>query len=230
MTDKPLILLAEDDQDIASALIRGLQSDGYACVHAVDAGTAEAALERSEPHAAIVDVMLGPDDGVALTARMRAAGFQGPILMLSALSAVKDRTAGLVAGADDYIAKPFEYGELLARLRVQERRRVQSDDEKPKPLIGKLFYENNLRNATNGERSVYLTEREAKLLLLLAKNGGALMSRGEIFDSLWLNDGTSSENVVDVYIGYLRRKLAPMEEFGVALKTIRARGFMLMET
>jgi len=230
MTDRPLILIAEDDKDIASALSRGLGSDGYECVLAADAAEAQTARDTMNPAAAIIDVMLGADDGVELVRQMRAAGFNGPILMLSALSAVKDRTAGLMAGADDYIAKPFEYAELLARLRVQEGRRAQNSDSAPTPLIGRLIYNEELRDVSNGDRRVTLTEREAALLKLLAANGGSLMSRGQIFDTLWLNDGSSSENVVDVYIGYLRRKLAPMDDFGIALKTVRARGFLLTET
>lgn len=226
--EPPFILIAEDDTDIASTLSRGLEADGYRTGIAYDAATALAVEEL--PDAAIVDMMLGADRGTDVVRELRARGMEGPVLILSALSAVEDRTDGLEAGADDYIAKPFEYAELLARLRVQEKRRARHGAATgPTPLMARLFYDDAFRTVSNGERSVALTEREADLLKLLVRHANTLQTRGEIFDTLWANDGSSSENVVDVYIGYLRRKLAPLEDFGVALRTIRGRGFILTE-
>jgi len=228
MTDGKTILIAEDDSDIASALSRGLFADGYRPLVAHDAVEALDIVSRAPCDAAIVDMMLGTDRGTDLVRRLRATGMDGPILILSALSGVEDRTEGLESGADDYIAKPFDYAELLARLRVQENRRGRSDA--PRPLLGRLSYDDTLRAVTNGERTVSLTEREADLLKFLAANANALSSRGDIYDTLWATTEGSSENVVDVYIGYLRRKLAPLEDFGVALRTVRGRGFILAET
>ena len=222
------ILIAEDDSDIASALSRGLAADDYRPLIAHDAADALDIVSRATCDAAIVDMMLGNDRGTDLVRRLRAGGMDGPILILSALSGVEDRTEGLESGADDYIAKPFEYAELLARLRVQENRRERSDTQRP--LLGRLIYDDSLRAVTNGERTVSLTEREAGLLKFLASNANALSSRGDIYDTLWATTEGSSENVVDVYIGYLRRKLAPLEDFGVALRTVRGRGFILAET
>ncbi len=222
------ILIAEDDSDIASALSRGLAADDYRPLIAHDAADALDIVSRATCDAAIVDMMLGNDRGTDLVRRLRAVGMDGPILILSALSGVEDRTEGLESGADDYIAKPFEYAELLARLRVQENRRERSDTQRP--LLGRLIYDDSLRAVTNGERTVSLTEREAGLLKFLASNANALSSRGDIYDTLWATTEGSSENVVDVYIGYLRRKLAPLEDFGVALRTVRGRGFILAET
>lgn len=229
MTDETRrILIAEDDADIAATLARGLRADGYAPTIAPDAATALALCDETPPGAAIVDMMLGADRGTDLVAALRAQGMRGPVLMLSALTGVDDRTAGLEAGADDYIAKPFEYGELLARLRVQEQRRARAEDGSA-PVIGRMRYDPATRAVSNGERTVMLTEREAALLRFLAARPNVLCSRGDIFDTLWLGDGGSSDNVVDVYIGYLRKKLAPLDDFGVALRTIRSRGFMLTE-
>ncbi len=230
MTDRPItVLIAEDDVDIASALSRGLSSDDYAPVVAHDAASALSQVAAKPCDAAIVDMMLGSDKGTDLVRQLRADGMVGPILILSALSGVEDRTEGLEAGADDYIAKPFEYTELLARLRVQERRRSQAAPAGAGHILGRLHYDDVMRRVSNGKRSVELTEREADLLKYLADNANTLRTRGEIFDTLWLNEGGSSENVVDVYIGYLRRKLAPLEDFDVALRTVRGRGFVLTE-
>ncbi len=228
MTTGKTILIAEDDGDIASALSRGLSADSYYPLIAHDAVDALDIVARTPCDAAIVDMMLGNDRGTDLVRRLRATGMDGPILILSALSGVEDRTEGLESGADDYIAKPFEYAELLARLRVQENRRGRSDTLRP--LLGRLVYDDTLRAVTNGERTIALTEREADLLKFLAANANALSSRGDIYDTLWAKTEGSSENVVDVYIGYLRRKLAPLEDFGVALRTVRGRGFILAET
>lgn len=229
MTTEKTILIAEDDSDIASALSRGLSADDYRPLIAHDAADALDIVSRAPCDAAIVDMMLGSDRGTDLVRRLRAGGMEGPILILSALSGVEDRTEGLESGADDYIVKPFEYAELLARLRVQENRRSGRGDSS-RPLLGRLSYDDTLRAVTNGDRTVSLTEREADLLKFLAANANTLSSRGDIYDTLWATTEGSSENVVDVYIGYLRRKLAPLEDFGVALRTVRGRGFILAET
>lgn len=219
------VLIAEDDEDIASALGRFLRREGYEPAPAHDGASALSEAEGCD--AAIVDMMLGQDRGEDLVRTLRARGFAGPVLMLSALSDVSDRTSGLAAGADDYIAKPFEFSELLARLKVQEARREAARTEVLR--IGSLAYHADRRVVEGGARRLTLTEREGALLAFLIARAEQVVSRGEIFDALWAIEGGSSENVVDVYIGYIRRKLAPMDSYGVALRTIRARGFMLTE-
>ncbi|KMK65195.1 response regulator transcription factor [Puniceibacterium sp. IMCC21224] len=216
----PRILIVDDDPEITSALSRGLTLHGYdtQTEHGVSA-----AIERirAEPlNAAIVDVMIGADSGIDLVRALRAEGHHLPIVMLSALSEVEDRARGLEAGADDYIVKPFSFDELVARLKVQERRA-----QVHKPRRARL--DTATRRVSAAGRDVALTEREFALLLLLARNVGKVQSRGMIFDTLWAGEGTSSENVVDVYLGYLRRKLDPISDFGFEIKTLRNRGFML---
>jgi len=142
-----------------------------------------------------------------------------PIIMLSALSDVQHRTAGLEAGANDYVVKPFSFDELVARLRVQEQR-VEALRPSPAMLTRKD------RVLHNGHDSVVLTERENDLLTLLITNAGTPLSRGAIFDALWQAEGSSSENVVDVYIGYLRKKLTSAD-FLFEIQTIRNKGFCL---
>lgn len=221
------VLIAEDDPDIASTLARGLKMEGYEPAIAHD-GAAAMLLVRDMPcDAAVVDMMLGDDRGDELVRDLRRDGMQGPILILSALSSVDDRTAGLDSGADDYIAKPFDFKELMARFRVHEQRRDRTASSRI--TYAGLTYDTETRTVSGGNRKAALTEREGDLFEFLLNHAGTVMTRGEIFDSLWAKDAGGSENVVDVYLGYLRKKLAPMSDFGIDLRTIRSRGFLLTE-
>ncbi|MEM7746131.1 MAG: response regulator transcription factor [Pseudomonadota bacterium] len=213
------ILIVEDDEDIASALARGLTREGFVAVPVFDTRGAIAAIEQGCA-AAVIDVMLGHEDGVDLVRRLRREGHTLPIIMLSALSSVDDRAAGLDAGADDYVAKPFEMAELVARLKVQERRRADPTGVGPEIDL-------TTREVHGTGKSTMLTQRELDLLSFMLGRRDEVVSRGEIFDSLWLTEGGSSENVVDVYIGYLRRKLSPPTAFGLEIRTVRGRGFVL---
>jgi len=217
MTDR--LLIVDDDPGITSALARGLVLHGY-IVQAEN--RADRALERlmSEEFAgAIVDVMLGADSGIDLVHAARAAGVTMPILMLSALSEVEHRTAGLVAGADDYVVKPFSFDELIARLRVQEHRIKAS---RPVPAVLDAV----TRKLRTAQAEIALTEREFALLHCLAQQNGTPLSRGDIFDLLWASEGSGTENVVDVYIGYLRKKLNG-NDLGFEIRTQRNKGFFL---
>ncbi len=215
----PRLLIIDDDPEITSALARGLALHGY---EAETENRASRALERLQDggySAAIVDVMLGADSGIDLVRDARASGVTVPILMLSALSDVEDRAAGLEAGADDYVVKPFHFDELVARLRVQERR--AGDGRRDPARIMRAT-----RSLHAGHASVAFTDREFELLQLLAETGETPLPRGEIFDRLWASEGSSSENVVDVYIGYLRKKLQS-DDFRFEIKTVRNKGFCL---
>ncbi len=214
------ILIVDDDPEITDALARGLQMHGYVTLTESTVEGAEARFGAADVSAAIVDVMIGPQSGIELVQRLRRAGHVTPILMLSALAEVEDRAAGLQAGADDYIVKPFSFDELVARLQVQQRRSEVV-------RTAQCVLDAASRTVRGTDRSAQLTEREFALLEMLNDRRGTVLSRGEIFDTLWVGDGTSSENVVDVYIGYLRKKLAPLSDFGIEIKTIRNRGFLL---
>lgn len=216
---KPRLLIVEDDPEITSALIRGLALYDYETEAENRTDRALRRLEQGSYAGAIVDVMLGSDSGVELVRSARAQGVTLPILMLSALSDVEDRATGLEAGADDYVIKPFHFDELVARLRVQERR---SAAQRPAParLIAAT------RSLTSGSDSVTLTEREFDLLALLTLSGEDPQPRSKLYDTLWAAEGANNENVVDVYVGYLRRKLETAN-FGFEIKTVRNRGFCL---
>ena len=213
------VLIVDDDPEITSALSRGLALHG---LRSVSENRVDTALERfadTAISAAIIDVMIGSDSGIDLVRNVRNAGHRTPILMLSALSEVEDRARGLEAGADDYVVKPFSFDELVARLKVQQRR---ARPDKPRATLDMASW-----ILSTDHRRVDLTEREVNLLALLSRHAGTPLSREMVFAELWASQGASSENVVDVYVGYLRRKLDPAQEFGFEIKTIRNQGFML---
>ncbi|MDD2867294.1 response regulator transcription factor [Neomegalonema sp.] len=220
------ILIVEDDADIASLLRRGFAAEGYDSAWEQGSAEALARLKAERFDAAVVDMMLGEESGADLLAEMRLRGHMMPALVLSALSRVEDRAQGLQAGAQDYVVKPFQLSELLARLRVQLLRAAPKVESL---RLGDLRYDPETRTVSGGAggRKAALTEREGELLAWLIANAGKLLTRAEIFAALWSPHGGATENVVDVYLGYLRRKLAPLSDYGLALRTLRGRGFML---
>lgn len=220
------ILVVEDDPDIASLLSRGLEAAGHRVAWSETAEAAADHVERMGCDAAIIDMMLGEESGAALLSDLRARGNRMPVIMLSALNRVEDRAEGLEAGAQDYVVKPFQLSELLARLEVQLHR--AGPRVAPVSLAG-LIYDPAARTVTGAGRPVVMTEREGELLDFLLRRPGALLTRGELFDALWAPHGGSTENVVDVYLGYLRRKLANFTPYGLALRTMRGRGFVLTQ-
>ncbi len=220
------ILIVEDDADIASLLQRGFAAEGYDSAWEQTSAEALARLKDESFDAAVVDMMLGEESGAELLAEMRLRGHGLPALVLSALSRVEDRAQGLQAGAQDYVVKPFQLSELLARLRVQLLRAAPRAEIL---RLGDLRYapEDRLVSLEGGSRKVSLTEREGELLAYLIAHAGRVLTRAEIFAALWSPHGGATENVVDVYLGYVRRKLAPLSDYGLALRTLRGRGFML---
>ncbi len=211
------LLIVDDDPEITSALARGLALHDYEAQTENRADRALTRLTQTEFDGAIIDVMLGADSGIDLVRQVRAAGVTLPILMLSALSDVEDRAAGLEAGADDYVVKPFSFDELVARLRVQEHR--ASTQRAVRPRLSPTD-----RTLSFDAVQVIFTEREYELLTLLIRSAESPLPRNTIFETLWASDGSSNENVVDVYIGYLRKKLAG-HDFGFEIKTVRNKGF-----
>lgn len=217
------ILIVEDDPDIASLLERGLAAEGYGSAWAESVPTALDRVGAERFDAAIVDMMLGADRGSDLLSEMRLRGIGVPSIVLSALGRVEDRAEGLDAGASDYVVKPFQMKELMARLKVLLHRSAPQVQVQ----LGGLRYDGESRTVHAGARRIVLTEREGELLDYLMRRPGEVVTRGAIFDALWAPHGGSTENVVDVYLGYLRRKLPPLHEFGLALRTLRGRGFVL---
>ena len=203
------ILLADDDRPIREALTRALTLEGYEVVQASDGAQALSLIESNKPDAAVLDVMMPNVDGLTVCRVLRAERNRLPVLMLTARTETADRVAGLDAGADDYLPKPFELDELLARLRALLRR-ARPDDEQPghEPLqVSDLRIDPTGRRVWRGSREVELSKTEFDLLELLVRNEGIVLEHSVIYDRIWGYDfGPDSKNLA-VYISYLRRKL-----------------------
>jgi two-component system OmpR family response regulator len=218
------LLVVEDDRKLARALERGLEREGYD----VDvAYTGEDALSQAGDHdydAVVLDVMLPGVDGFSVCEELRRRPGWLPVLMLTARADVADRIRGLDAGADDYLVKPFDFGELLARLRALVRR---SPTERPAALeVGDLRLDSATRTVTRAAREVELTAREYEVLELLVRHAGRVVSRPRLLEEIWADDYDGSANIVDVYVGYLRKKLE--DPSGPRLiRTVRGVGFVL---
>jgi two-component system response regulator QseB len=212
------ILLIEDDADLAGLLDRVLTDEEYAVTRAGDGHTGLHIALTQPFEAMIIDRGLPAVEGLDLIARLRSRGVSTPILVLSALSRTEDRVDGLDAGAEDYLAKPFELTELLARLRALLRRHLDHARHLPVPG-GSLDITSRSVRRTDGE-TVELSEREAALLGLLAARPGVVFSRSELLDLVF--DDAESETVVDTYVHYCRRKLGR----GV-ISTVRGLGYRL---
>ncbi len=220
MTQNIEILLVEDDPDIASGLTRGLAAENYSVRYTSQVDEALEHIKDPIIQAAIVDVMIGEDNGLDLVRAARKEGIKKPIIMLSALADVEDRMRGIEAGADDYVVKPFAFGELFARLQVQLIREPAKNTE--------ITLDPGQSTLTFMDQSIQLTAREYQLLDRLAASRGEPVSRWEIFDEMWSGDGSVSENIVDVYIGYLRKKLGQLSaDPAPEIRTIRNKGFVL---
>jgi two-component system OmpR family response regulator len=220
------VLVVEDEVKMAGLLKRALEEEGYA----VDvAGRGEDALwfGTENPYDAIVlDVMLPDFDGFEVSRRLREAGRWSPVLMLTARDAVADRVAGLDAGADDYLTKPFSFAELLARLRALVRRGAA---ERPPVLrVGDLELDPARRIVTRNGSSIDLTAREFALLEYLMRHAGEVLTRTQLIEHVWDFAYDGDSNVVDVYIRYLRNKVD--RPFGRdSIKTVRGAGYRFDE-
>jgi two-component system OmpR family response regulator len=218
------LLVVEDDVKLARALERGLSREGYAgdVSRTGDEGLAQAVSDGYD--AIVLDVMLPGLDGFELCRRLRRSERWTPILMLTARADVSDRIRGLDEGADDYLVKPFDFGELLARLRVLVRRGPV--DRAQVLEVADLRIDAGTRIVTRAGRQIELTEREFDVLALLARNAGRLVTRAQLLADVWGGNPGGSPNVVDVYVGYLRKKLD--RPHGPRLiRTVRGRGFTL---
>jgi two-component system response regulator MprA len=212
------ILVVDDDAPIRRMLDRTLSAEGYVVETAADGGEALAAVERSAPDLVVLDVGMPGVDGLAVSRRLRAKGLSVPVLLLTARDSVPDRVAGLDAGADDYLVKPFATEELLARVRALLRR-----GKSPEELLafGDLTLDVATRVAQRGEITLLLSEREADLLALLLRNARRVVSRDQAIGEIW--EGDASANVVDRYVSNLRHKLGEPR----LIETVRGVGFII---
>lgn len=222
------VLIVEDDSDIRAMLARGLEAEGFRVGVAGCVDDALAAARDDAPEAVVLDITLPDGSGHDVCRSLREGGYPGPILFLSARDEVRDRAEGLALGADDYIVKPFVFDELLARLQTHLLRRKAADAPRTIVTAGRLILDLNIRQVGFADATARLTPREAELLALLMDHANQPVTRGDIFDKLWAGQGGLSLNVVDVYVGYLRTKLADFVRLGgPVIVTVRGRGFML---
>jgi DNA-binding response OmpR family regulator len=221
---RPTVLVVDDDESIRTALERALRLEGFAVELAGGGGRALEAVDELRPDVIVLDVVMPDISGVTVTTRLRGRGIETPICMLSARDEVEDRVAGLAAGADDYVVKPFELEELVARLRALLRRVPSTQAELLR--VGDLMVDPPRRDVRRGGREIELTRREFELLEELARHPGMVLSRAQLLERVWGYDFETDGNVVDVFVGYLRRKLEADGEPRI-IQTVRGVGFVL---
>jgi two-component system response regulator MprA len=221
------ILVVDDDRSVRDALRRALTLGGYEVDAVEDGREALTRLSTSSPDAVVLDIGLPEVDGLEVCRRVREAGDRTPILMLTARDAVSDRIDGLDAGADDYLVKPFDLGELKARIRALLRRANGGGD--PNALsFAELALDPNRHGVTVGEYFVELTRTEYQLLELLMLNPRSVLTHSVIYERVWGYDFGPASNALRVYVGYLRRKL---QQAGARdlIHTVRGVGYSLRE-
>lgn len=225
---RPTVLVVDDDVDVLGSLERGLRLSGFEVITARDGAAALDVLGTSEPDVVVLDMNMPVLDGNGVVTALRARGNDVPVCVLSARSSVGDRIAGLESGADDYLTKPFVLAELVARINAMLRRRgtAASVPAAPAVVVGPLALDEPGHRVTVDGRPLELTKREFELLAVLARNAGVVLSRERLLDLVWGYDFVADTNVVDVFVGYLRRK---MESGGTPriLHTVRGVGFVL---
>jgi len=220
------ILIIEDEPEIANYLRRGLVLEGFQVTVAADGPTGLAAAREMPHDLVILDLMLPGIDGLEVARRLRAAS-DVPIIILTARDAVADRVRGLENGADDYLVKPFAFEELLARIRVQLRRR-QASSGSDVLRFGNLTLDTAARELRIGERRVELTAKEYDLLELFMRHPNQVLTREVIYDRVWGYDFGGESNIIEVYVRYLRQKLEAHGEPRV-IHTVRGAGYILRE-
>jgi DNA-binding response OmpR family regulator len=225
------LLLAEDDRRIAGFIVKGLREEGHLVQHVTDG---EQALDfaLAEPDNGfdliILDILMPKRDGISVCRELRTRGLRVPILMLTALDSLDDRVRGLDSGADDYLVKPFAFPELMARLRALSRRMPLATPTNVLQ-IANLTLDTATHMAQRGERQIELSPREYHLLEYLMRHAGRPVSRTSILQAIWSFDYDGASNVVDVYAGYLRRKIDTEGETPL-VHTVRGVGYKIAET
>ncbi|CAO5255222.1 response regulator transcription factor [Frankia sp. AgKG'84/4] len=217
------VLIAEDERRIASFVAKGLRSNGFAPTCVGDGQSALTVALSGEVDLLVLDIGLPDLDGFAVLRRLRAAGSRLPVVMLTARDGVRDTVAALEGGADDYMSKPFRFEELLARIRLRLRP-DRPDGEQTVLRCGELALDLRTRRARVGDRVIDLTAREFVLAETFLRHPGQVLAREQLLSAVWGYDHDPGSNIVDVYVGYLRRKLGAGR-----ITTLRGMGYRLEE-
>jgi two-component system, OmpR family, response regulator MprA len=224
------ILVVDDDRAVRESLRRSLAFNGYTVDLAQDGQEALEMITSERPDALVLDVMMPRMDGLQVCRHLRSTGDDLPILVLTARDSVSERVAGLDAGADDYLPKPFALEELLARMRALLRRTALDDrTESATMTFADLSLDPMTREVTRGERQISLTRTEFSLLEMLIANPRRVLTRSRILEEVWGFDFPTSGNALEVYVGYLRRKTEAEGEPRL-IHTVRGVGYVLRET
>lgn len=220
------LLVAEDEKDMNRLITRALEKEGYGVDSCFDGEEAMDYLESAEYDGVILDIMMPKMDGHQVLKKLRARGSNLPVLFLTARDSIADRVAGLDLGADDYLIKPFDFDELLARVRAMMRKR--SGHKTSVITIGDLKIDTGSHEVTRGDRSIELSSREYSILEYMAMHPGQVLSREQIETHVWNFDYSGGSNVVDVYISYLRKKIDGKKNVKL-IRTVWGTGWMIKE-
>lgn len=218
------VLVVDDEDSVRAALVRAMDSEGYETRAAADGAAALAEIQRWQPEVVLLDVLMPFMDGLTACRRLRARGDRTPILMLTARDAVADRVDGLDAGADDYLVKPFDLDELLARVRALVRRTYPEDGAVLS--CADLVMDTTAHTVRRGARPVELSRTEFALLEVLLRNSGQALPRETLIERVWGTELGPTSNSLEVYIRYLRRKLESGDESRL-IHTVRGIGYRL---
>jgi DNA-binding response OmpR family regulator len=221
------VLVVEDERRLSQLIRRVLEEEGHTVDTAYDGEEGLSMALEASHDVIVLDIMLPERDGLSVCSELRRQRVDTPIILLTALDGVEDRVRGLDAGADDYLAKPFAFQELLARIRALGRRKVQGR-EASELRVDDLVLDLRRRRAQRAERTIDLSPKEFSLLEYLMRNEGRVVTRTQILDHLWGYDYDSESNLVDVYVAYLRRKVDKGHERGL-IRTVRGIGYALGE-
>jgi DNA-binding response OmpR family regulator len=220
------ILIVEDELQIATPLAKGLVANGFLATIAGDGRTAIEAVRNVNFELIVLDLGLPDIDGWVVLKELRASGLQIPIVILTARDEVRDKVAGLEGGANDYVTKPFSFQELLARIRLRLRESLPTQAQEERILtVGNISLNLHSHQVLVGDRAVELATREFSLLETLMQHPGQPVGREQLLKEVWGYDHDPGTNVVDVYIGYLRKKLGTK-----AIETVRGIGYRLLKT
>ncbi|HEY3629376.1 MAG TPA: response regulator transcription factor [Jatrophihabitantaceae bacterium] len=222
---KRRVLVVDDEENVTHLVSSALRFDGFETITADNGPSALAAVAEADPDLVVLDVMMPGMDGLGVLQNLRAAGSQVPVIFLTARDAAQDRIGGLRAGADDYVVKPFSVEELLARVHAVLRRSAPEEGREGVLHVADLELDENSHEVTRGGIEVHLTATEFELLRYLMRNERVVLSKAQILDRVWKYDFQGQSNIVELYIGYLRKKVDAAEP--KLIHTVRGAGYVI---
>ena len=222
---KRRVLVVDDEENVTHLVSSALRFDGFETVTADNGQSALAAVAEADPDLVVLDVMMPGMDGLGVLQNLRAAGSQVPVIFLTARDTANDRIGGLRAGADDYVVKPFSVEELLARVHAVLRRSAPDEAREGVLRVADLELDENSHEVTRAGQEIHLTATEFELLRYLMRNERMVLSKAQILDRVWKYDFQGQSNIVELYIGYLRKKVDGVEP--KLIHTVRGAGYVI---